>query len=189
MYAIVGLGNVGEEYKDTRHNAGFMVIDELSRRWNITLKRVKFLSFFGKGEIKRNSNKEDVVLAKPLTYMNLSGNAVKPLIDSLVIPTSHLIIIHDDLDIPVGKFRIRVGGGDGGHKGIISILSLIESDFIRIKVGIGQPVSKSGVIDFVLSRFDKEEKLVIKHTVKGAADAIELIIFEGIEKAQTIYNR
>ncbi len=184
MYAIVGLGNVGEEYKYTRHNAGFMVIDLLSERWSIPLKKVKYSSFLGRGKVKT----EEVVLAKPLTFMNLSGKAVKPLLDALKIPVSHLIVVHDDLDIPVGRIKIKVGGGAGGHKGVASILSFIDPEFIRVKIGIDKPQSIDKTVDYVLSRFGKEEEPIIKQSIIYAADAIELIMFKGVEKAQTIYN-
>ncbi|MEA3314164.1 MAG: aminoacyl-tRNA hydrolase [Caldisericota bacterium] len=189
MYGIIGLGNVGEEYKDTRHNTGFTVIDALASRWKISLKKVKYFSFYGKGTAKCGRNKEAVVLVKPITYVNLSGRAVKPFIDDLMIPASHLIIIQDDLDIPVGKFKIKIGGGAGGHKGIASVLSLVESNFIRIKVGIGKPLAKTETVDYVLSRFSPEEKVTMGQIINDVTEAIELIIFEGIERAQTVYNR
>lgn len=189
MYGIIGLGNVGEEYKDTRHNTGFMVIDALAFQWKIALKKVKYFSFYGKGTVKRGRNKEAVVLVKPITYVNLSGRAVKPFIDDLMLPAFHLIIIHDDLDIPVGKFKIKIGGGAGGHGGITSVLSLVESNFIRIKVGIGRPLSKTETADYVLSQFSPEEKVTMGQVITDVTEAIELIIFEGIEKAQTVYNR
>lgn len=189
MYGIIGLGNIGGEYKGTRHNTGFVVIDALAFKWKITLKKVKYSSFYGKGTAKRGRNKEEVVLVKPITYMNLSGRAVKPLINDLMIPPSHLIVVHDDLDIPVGKFKIKIGGGAGGHKGIVSVLSLVESSFIRIKVGIGKPMTKTETVDYVLSQFSPEEKVTMGQVINDVTEAIELIIFEGIEKAQTVYNR
>jgi PTH1 family peptidyl-tRNA hydrolase len=189
MYGIIGLGNIGEEYKGTKHNTGFMVIDALAFKWKITLKKVKYSSFYGKGTAKCGRNKEAVVLVKPITYVNLSGRAVKPLINDLLIPPSRLIIVHDDLDIPVGRFKIKVGGGAGGHGGITSVLSLIESNFIRIKVGIGRPPAKTETVNYVLSQFSPEEKVIMEQVINDVAEAIELIIFEGIEKAQTVYNR
>ncbi|MCD6107666.1 MAG: aminoacyl-tRNA hydrolase [Caldisericaceae bacterium] len=189
MYGIIGLGNVGEKYKGTRHNTGFMVIDALASKWKITLKKVKYFSFYSKGTVKRGRNKEAVALVKPITYVNLSGIAVKPFIDDLMLPTSHLIIIHDDLDIPIGKFKIKIGGGPGGHKGITSVLSLVDSNFIRIKVGIGRPLVKTETVDYVLSQFSLEEKTTMDQVINDVTEAVELIIFEGIEKAQTVYNR
>ncbi len=188
MYAIIGLGNIGEEYRRTRHNAGFMVIDALSKRWGIPLKEIKYSSFFGRGKVEREKESVMVVLAKPLTFMNLSGKAVKPLVDALKIPVSHLIVIHDDLDLPIGRIKIKVDGGAGGHKGIASILSFIDPEFIRVKIGIDKPLSKNKTVDYVLSRFNREEELIMQQTIIYAADAIELIIFKGVGEAQTIYN-
>ncbi len=188
MFIVVGLGNIGDEYEGTRHNAGFAVIDELSRRWKIVPKKIKYQSFYAQGIIKRGEVKEQVVIAKPLTYMNLSGRAVKSLQYAFEIPTDHIIVIHDDLDLPVGKVKIKKGGGDGGHKGLYSIISLIGPDFIRVRVGIGRPERKEDVIDYVLSRFGKYDLPAFEEAVITAADATEDIIFEGIEKAQWKYN-
>ncbi len=188
MFLIVGLGNIGDEYVNTRHNAGFMVVDILASRWKIVPKKIKYQSFYNKGVIKRDGKTGTVVLAKPLTYMNLSGRAVKPLQYAFEIPTDHIIVIHDDLDLPVGTVRIKKGGGDGGHKGLYSIISLIGSSFIRVRVGIGRPKSKEDVIDYVLSPFKKSELDIVNEFLVSAADAVEDIIFLGVEKAQSIHN-
>ena len=189
MFLIVGLGNVGDEFKGTRHNAGFVVVDELSRRWRISLKKIKFQSFFGEGIVKGYGKEQKIVLAKPLTYMNLSGRAVKPLMDALELSDENIIIIHDDLDLPLGEIKIKRGGGDGGHKGLYSIISLIGPSFIRVRVGIGRPGSKEDVVDYVLSRFKKNETILFNESVVDAADATEQIIFSGLDLAQNMFNR
>ncbi len=188
MFLIVGLGNVGDEYTNTRHNAGFMVVDILANRWKIIPKKIKYQSFYNKGVVKRDSKVETVVIAKPLTYMNLSGRAVKPLQYAFEVPTDHIIVIHDDLDLSVGTVRIKKGGGDGGHKGLRSIISLIGPSFIRVRIGIGRPESKEDVIDYVLSPFKKSEVDIVNESLVRAADAVEDVIFLGVEKAQSIYN-
>ncbi len=189
MFLIVGLGNVGDEFEGSRHNAGFVVVDELSNRWHIPLRTIKYQSFFGKGVVKKNGIVQNVVLSKPLTYMNLSGRAVKPLRDAFNLPDDNIIVVHDDLDLPLGTVRVKKGGGDGGHKGLYSIISLIGPSFIRVRVGIGRPESKEDVVDYVLSKFGKNELPVFNESVIDAADAVEDIIFFGLERAQNIFNR
>lgn len=189
MFLIVGLGNIGEEYEKTRHNVGFMTIDALSKAWKIKLKTVKFSSVFGKGEVSFENKKEIVIIAKPLTFMNLSGRAVKPMSESFSIPVSNIIVVHDDLDLPIGSIRIRKDGGDAGHKGIKSIYELMDKNIIRIRLGIGRPEDKNQVVDFVLSKFTKDEEAVIKETIKDTIVAIETIINKGLEEAQRNFNK
>lgn len=189
MYLIVGLGNIGLNYKDTRHNIGFMVIDALAKKWRIPLKKVKYFTLFGQGVVEGKDMREDIVLAKPLTYMNLSGRAVKPLMEHFMLPPSHLIVVHDDLDLPTGSIRIKFAGGDAGHKGIRSILSMLDEDFIKVRIGIGKPDTKGKTIDHVLSRFDREEEQFIKEAINKATNAIETIIFKGLSEAQNSFNR
>lgn len=189
MYLIVGLGNIGEEYEKTRHNVGFMTIDALSKAWKIRLKAVKFSAVFGKGEISFENKKENVIIAKPLTFMNLSGRAVKPLSEYFSIPAGHIIVVHDDLDLPIGSIRIRKDGGDAGHKGIKSIYELMDKNIIRLRLGIGRPEDKNQVVDFVLSKFTKEEEPIINEIIKNTVMAIETIINKGLEEAQRIFNK
>ncbi len=188
MFIVVGLGNIGDEYEGTRHNAGFSVIDELSRRWKIIPRKIKYQSFYNKGVVKKNGIEKHVVIAKPLTYMNLSGRAVRSLQYAFEVPVDHIIVIHDDLDLPLGKVKIKKGGGDGGHKGLYSIIPLTGPNFIRVRLGIGRPERKEDVVDYVLSRFTKSERPVFEEAVVTAADAVEDIMFEGLEKAQWKYN-
>jgi len=189
MHLIFGLGNIGEEYKNTRHNVGFMVIDYLSKKWNITLKKVKYFALFGKGEISFEKIKEGVILTKPLTYMNLSGRAVKPFSEYFMIPASHIIIVHDDIDLRLGNIRIKTGGSDAGHKGIRSIINLINPDFVRVRIGIGRPEDRKQVTDYVLSTFYEDEKTLITDSIERASEAIETIIFKGLNEAQRQFNK
>lgn len=190
MYLIVGLGNIGEEFEGTRHNVGFMAIDVLSKIYKIKLKQVKHSSIFGKGEVTfSDKKKENIILAKPLTFMNLSGRAVKPLCEYFSIPQDHLIVIQDDIDLPIGSIRIRKDGNHAGHKGIRSIYEIMDSNFIRIRIGIGRPEDKSKVVDFVLSRFNKTEDEVIREVLKDTAKAIDVIIESSLEEAQRRFNR
>lgn len=189
MYLIAGLGNIGPEFDETRHNAGFMAIDAIAKSWRIKLKTVKHSAVFGTGEISFEDKKEKVILAKPLTFMNISGRAIKPLCDSFSIPVDRLIVVHDDIDLPVGSLRIRRNGNHAGHKGIRSIYELVDKNFIRIRIGIGRPLEKSEVVDFVLARFSKEEEKIIKEILNDTIHAIETIIFKGLEEAQRKFNR
>ncbi len=189
MHLIVGLGNIGEEYKYTRHNVGFMVVDAFAKEWRIPLRTVKFSALFGIGELSKGEKTEKVIIAKPLTFMNLSGRAVKPLKDAFVIPSENIIVIHDDIDLPIGSIRIKTDGNDAGHKGIRSIYSLVEKNIIRVRMGIGRPYEKSQVVNYVLSTFGKDEVSLLKETIKNAVKSIETIIFSGLEEAQRNFNR
>lgn len=170
MKLIVGLGNPGKQYEETRHNIGFKVIDELSERLNIPLDQSKHKGLYGIGHVKG----EKVILLKPLTYMNLSGESVRPLMDYYEIDIEDLIVIYDDLDIPVGRIRLRQKGSAGGHNGIKSIIAHIGTqEFNRIRVGVNRPSNGQSVSDYVLSRFTKEEQEVLGGIIKKCADACE----------------
>jgi PTH1 family peptidyl-tRNA hydrolase len=189
MFLIIGLGNIGKEYEKSRHNIGFMVVDELAAKWKIPLKTMKYSALFGRGGANNGDISEDVILAKPLTHMNLSGRAVKPLAYAFSVLTNHIIIIHDDVDLACGKMKVKIGGSSAGHKGVGSILELIEENFIRIRIGIGRPYDKKDVPAFVLSPFAKSELPVIKDMIKRASEAVQIIIFNSIEEAQRTFNR
>lgn len=186
MTFIVGLGNPGKKYIQTRHNVGFMVIDKLARKYDLKFEE-NIDYYLCKGSIEG----KEVTIIKPKTYMNLSGKAVKKLIDEEIIrnlPDS-LIVIHDDLDLPIGKMKIKKNGSSGGHKGVQSIIEhLGTKNFIRIKIGIGKD-TKMDVSDYVLSSFSKEQKPLIKEKVLQAVDAIVMILNNGVEKAMNTYNR
>ena len=170
MKLIVGLGNPGREYELTRHNIGFMVIDELAKRWNISLNEQKFKGVFGAGFV----NGEKVILLKPLTYMNLSGESIRPLMDYYKIDVEDFVVMYDDLDIPVGKLRLRMKGSAGGHNGVKSTIShLGTQEFQRIRMGIDRPKNGMKVVDYVLGRFTSEEIPDVNHSIEKAADACE----------------
>ncbi|HCF52925.1 MAG TPA: aminoacyl-tRNA hydrolase [Bacillus sp. (in: Bacteria)] len=170
MKLIVGLGNPGREYELTRHNIGFMAIDELAKRWNISLNEQKFKGVFGAGFV----NGEKVILLKPLTYMNLSGESIRPLMDYYKIDVEDFVVMYDDLDIPVGKLRLRMKGSAGGHNGVKStILHLGTQEFQRIRMGIDRPKNGMKVVDYVLGRFTSEEIADVNHSIEKAADACE----------------
>ncbi|HDX9631289.1 TPA: aminoacyl-tRNA hydrolase [Bacillus cereus] len=170
MKLIVGLGNPGREYELTRHNIGFMAIDELAKRWNISLNEQKFKGVFGAGFV----NGEKVILLKPLTYMNLSGESIRPLMDYYKIDVEDFVVLYDDLDIPVGKLRLRMKGSAGGHNGVKSTIShLGTQEFQRIRMGIDRPKNGMKVVDYVLGRFTSEEIPDVNHSIEKAADACE----------------
>ncbi|MED0981966.1 aminoacyl-tRNA hydrolase [Bacillus paramycoides] len=170
MKLIVGLGNPGREYELTRHNIGFMAIDELAKRWDISLNEQKFKGLFGAGFV----NGEKVILLKPLTYMNLSGESIRPLMDYYKIDVEDFIVMYDDLDIPVGKLRLRMKGSAGGHNGVKSTIShLGTQEFQRIRMGIDRPKNGMKVVDYVLGRFTSEETSGVNQSIEKAADACE----------------
>ena len=193
MKLIVGLGNPGRVYANNRHNIGFICLNYFARTQGIKFDQKRGHARIGIGEAAGNK----VVIAKPQTYMNLSGQSVSLLIRKFNINPNDLLIIHDDLDLPLGKIRIRQGGGSGGHKGIDSIISHLESqDFIRIRVGIGRPVKNEGsaeisddeIIAYVLSDFTDEEKQAIAQVLPMVSEAILCLLTEGLVAAMNRYN-
>ena len=177
---IVGLGNPGKRYEATRHNIGFMVLEKLARDWEVEVKNRSFNALWGKRTIAGNN----VLLAKPQTFMNLSGTAVRQLQSFFKTDISNLIVIHDDLDLPFGAIRLKSGGGTAGHKGLASIESnLGTSGFVRVRLGIGKPVDKSRIEGYVLEPFRKEEQEVLPEVVGRAADACAEIVLNGLQKA------
>ena len=192
MKLIIGLGNPGKEYAHNRHNVGFRCINYLAKIHSITVKQHQCQSQIGVGEIAGKK----VVLAKPKTYMNNSGNAVGRLVQKYGISIEDIIVIYDDMDLPIGKVRLRQVGRSAGHKGIKSIISAVRSEeFLRIRLGIGRPPGEqdSGskediVINYVLSDFTPEEDGVIKPVIAKAADAVESILREGLLSAMNKFN-
>lgn len=194
MKLIVGLGNPGRAYASNRHNIGFRCVDFLSRRHSIPLKKNECRAQTGSGEIAGIP----VLLAKPKTFVNLSGEAVRRLVQKHSVALEDIIVVHDDLDLPLGRLRIRRGGSSGGHKGIASIISAIGSkDFCRIKVGIGRPLGPDGtpttdekvIVDYVLGDFTPEEEKVIAPVIARVAEAIECLLTEGLTAAMDRFNR
>ena len=185
MKLIVGLGNPGARYQFTRHNMGFLVLDQLARELDITVSQKGFDSCFGKGKIGR----VPVFLVKPQTYMNLSGVAVKKVIDYFKTDTENLIIIHDDLDLPFEAIRVKAGGGHGGHKGLISIIDHLGANFTRIRLGIGKPLRKAMVEDYVLSPFNSDETVRLPRLTTTAGKAVQEVVSSGIQAARQKFNR
>ena len=184
MYVICGLGNPGKKYANTRHNMGFITIDQLAEKHDIKVDRVKFKALVGEGRIAG----QKVLLVKPQTYMNLSGEAVRQAMDFYKIVPEELIVIYDDIDIPTGTFRIRKKGSPGTHNGMRSILQhLGDNKFPRVRIGIG----KSKVIplaDYVLGHFGKEETEPMKKAVEHAAKGTLSIVADGLDLAMNKYN-
>ena len=194
MKLIVGLGNPGRGYAHNRHNIGFLCLSHFARTQGIRFDKKQSKARIGRGEAASNK----VVLAKPQTYMNLSGQSVSLLMNRFDIHLDDLLVIHDDLDLPLGKIRIRQCGSSGGHKGIDSIISSLGSqDFVRIRVGIGRPtaspdstpISEDDIIAYVLSDFTAEEKQVISQIIPQVSEAIHLILDEGLDAAMNTHNR
>jgi PTH1 family peptidyl-tRNA hydrolase len=181
---IVGLGNPGPQYSWTRHNAGFMVLDRLSRLSAIPVTRKAFSGLAGDG----NWEGERVYLLKPQTFMNLSGRSVAEALRFYKLSLSDLIVIHDDLDIPFGNVKLKQGGGHGGHNGLRSLAQELGSpDYARIRIGVGRPVH-GDVVNYVLSSFAKDEMDVLLEVLDGALDALEMLLKEGMPKAMSIFN-
>lgn len=181
MLLVCGLGNTGTTYRNTRHNAGYLVLDRYSDRFSQPFSR-KIAGCVV-------TDADGVILAKPDTFMNLSGGPVSALMRKKNILPENLIVIHDDLDMELGRIRLKWGGGDGGHKGVRSIAeNLGTREFHRLKVGIGRdPVMPPE--EYVLAKFRKDEQVILKETLERATDAIEVFLKEGVERAMNLYNR
>jgi PTH1 family peptidyl-tRNA hydrolase len=183
MYLVVGLGNPGDEYKHTRHNVGFDIIDLMKGKYNVSINRIKFKGVYG----EVNISGEKVILLKPSTYMNLSGESVREAVSFYKIPNENIIIIHDDISLDAGKLRIRSKGSAGGHNGLKSIISNLSSDvFTRIKIGVGQP--QNSMIPHVLGKFSKEDRVLVEKTFDASIKAVETIIAKGCTEAMNDFN-
>lgn len=186
MYIIAGLGNPGKKYEGTRHNIGFQVIDALADKYHIKVLESKFKGLVGKGMM----NGEKVLLLKPLTYMNLSGECIGEAVNFFKIDeTSELIVIADDISLDVGQIRMRKKGSAGGHNGLKNIIAhLGHEEFIRMKIGVGDKPAGYDLADYVLGHFNEEEKKILEESKKRAVLAVETIMSDGIEKAMNLYN-
>ena len=185
MKIIVGLGNPGTKYAGTRHNIGFAALTQLADRYKISLNKKELKSITGHGFIEG----EKVVLAMPQTYMNLSGEAVQPLLAFYKCTPEDLIVLYDDVDLDVGRLRIRGQGSAGGHNGMKSIIAMIgNEEFARVRIGVGKKPEDWDLADHVLGRIPKEEFPIFRETCEKAADAVRLIITEGVQAAQNRYN-
>ena len=197
MWVIAGLGNPGTQYANTRHNVGFMLTDLLTARFSASSQQTELSYRFRQATILERS----ALLIQPLTYMNLSGLAVAEILNKYHETPEHLIVIYDDLDLPLGTLRIRPRGGHGGHNGVKSVIENLDTNaFIRIRIGIGHPRScaekkvsdtqgREGVVDYVLQAFQQDEIEPLREVLQQAVEAIELIVTEQIEKAMNFYNR
>ncbi|OPJ55081.1 aminoacyl-tRNA hydrolase [Alkalithermobacter paradoxus] len=185
MYVVVGLGNPGKEYENTRHNVGFNVIDILGERNNIEIKKIKHKAMIGEGRI----GNEKVLLVKPLTYMNLSGESLLEIYKYYKVDNERIIVIYDDIDLDIGKIRIRKKGGPGTHNGMRSIIGKLQfENFPRVRIGVGKPFKGQDLASFVLSRFSKEETHDLNEALNKSALSIESIINESIDTAMNKFN-
>jgi PTH1 family peptidyl-tRNA hydrolase len=182
---IVGLGNPGPKYLLSRHNAGFLVVDILAREENIGIKTVRFDSLFGRGSISG----VPVLLAKPQTFMNLSGAAVEKLVRFFKIDIEDIIIIHDDLDLSFNDVRVKMGGGDGGHKGLRSVIDHLDSpEFVRVRLGIGKSSEKEMIENYVLERFSEDELNLLPDITTKAFNAVIEVVSSGAHAAMNKFN-
>ena len=178
MFLVVGLGNPGAEYANTRHNVGFMAADEIHRRYNFSAFRAKFDGLIAEGNIEG----EKVYLLKPQTFMNLSGNSVVKAASFYKILPQNIVVIHDDMDLPIDKMKAKIGGGAGGHNGLKSIDSCITPNYNRIRLGIGHPNIKAEevVVNHVLSSFSKADKAILEQNIDIIADLLPILLKKGV---------
>ena len=187
MYLIVGLGNPGRQYEATRHNMGFDVIDKLVEEYLVPQAGVKFNAMYGKGRI----GGQPVILMKPLSYMNLSGGPIREMANYFKInPETEMIVIYDDIDLDPGQLRIRKKGSAGGHNGIKHIIQQLGTqNFVRIKVGVGAKPKGWDLADYVLGRFDKDDRALVEEAQERACKAVELILTDSVDAAMNEYNK
>lgn len=184
-FLIVGLGNPGIKYRETRHNFGFMVLDALADELNIPLKKLKYKAMIGEGRL----DDAKLILARPLTYMNNSGDAVWQLAKFFKVPHNHIMVAHDDLDLPLGVLRLRPGGGASGQRGVASIIQKLGTqDFPRVRLGISRPPGQMDPVDYVLEKFLPSEKTLRDIVIKEAVAAIQVFVREGLNAAMNRYN-
>ncbi|MBN1962863.1 MAG: aminoacyl-tRNA hydrolase [Deltaproteobacteria bacterium] len=185
MLLVVGLGNPGKEYEKTRHNVGFRVLDQIVSGIGCC----SWKSLIGARVVKLAIGSSDVLFAKPMTYMNLSGDAVGSLLHYYKLDLKDLIVVHDELDFAPGVVRIKIGGGHGGHNGLRSIITHVGKEFVRVRLGIGKPSINMAGADYVLSSFDKREQSHIDDAIALAAKAVVSIIEDGTQVAMNYFNR
>ena len=185
MYVIVGLGNPEPEYSNTRHNMGFDTINKIAKKYNIEFSKTNFKGIYGTGIIEG----EKVILLKPQTYMNLSGESIKEIIDFYKLNTDNLIIIYDDIDIEPGIIKLRKTGGPGTHNGMKSVIKEIGTEkFSRVRIGIGKPEHKGDLINYVIGKIPEEDKKILEKSTDVAKDAVIEIIKNGMDKAMNLFN-
>ena len=184
MWLIAGLGNPGKEYEGSRHNIGFMVLDKLASRW-------KAPRFTGKlkGDIAQSSFAgQQALLLKPLTYMNLSGQSVQAAMAFYKVPLDTIVVVHDEMDLELGQLKLKRGGGAAGHNGIRSIDQQIGPAYVRVRAGVGHPGSRAGVVGHVLTGFKGKDAIEADFLVERAADAVETVLRDGLERAQNQFH-
>jgi len=182
---VVGLGNPGKTYSKTRHNVGFMVVDKVSDAFSIALEKQKFDTRFGIGSI----NSVKIVLAKPMAYMNRSGPQVQNIAGYFRILCEDMLVVHDDIDLAFGRLKIKEKGGDGGHKGVRSIIDAFGGgDFTRLRIGVGRPDAENDAADYVLGKFTLEERKVLSQIITTAKDAIVTILCKGTKEGMNRFN-
>jgi PTH1 family peptidyl-tRNA hydrolase len=183
---IVGLGNPGVTYKNTRHNVGFMVADKVADVFSILIQRKKFDALYGRGFI----HGIEVILAKPMAFMNRSGPPVQEFLNYFKIPSKDMLVIHDDIDLPLGRLKIIESGGHGGHKGVKSLIDTLGTDdFPRIRIGIGRSEQGISVVDHVLGEFTVDEETILEPIVTMAENAVVTILCKGIKEGMNDFNR
>uniref|UniRef100_A0A1J3D545 peptidyl-tRNA hydrolase n=1 Tax=Noccaea caerulescens TaxID=107243 RepID=A0A1J3D545_NOCCA len=185
-WLIVGLGNPGKKFQGTRHNVGFEMVDALADAEGISMNTVNFKALFGKGAI----GNIPIMLAKPQTFMNASGESVGQIVSFYKIPLKQVLVIYDDLDLPFGKLRLLPKGGHGGHNGMRSIIDRLKGnrDFPRLRIGIGRPPGKMDTANYVLRQFNKQEQLELDYTFQTGLEAIRIMLLEGFNKSATFVN-
>jgi peptidyl-tRNA hydrolase, PTH1 family len=183
-WLIVGLGNPGRQHRENRHNIGFMLVDRLAARHNISLSRVQQRAIVGDGRILS----QPVILAKPQTYMNLSGDAVGPLANFYKIPPERLLVIYDELDLPFGTLRLREKGGPGGHNGMRSIINHVGQNFPRLRLGIGRPPGRMAPAAYVLQDFSAADQPLLAEILDEGLTAVETVLCDGINLAMSRHN-
>jgi peptidyl-tRNA hydrolase, PTH1 family len=191
MYLVVGLGNPGKKYAKNRHNVGFMVVERLAHAHGLPDFKEKFSAVWTKGEISAGGTRHAIALLQPQTYMNLSGDSVQPAAGFLKVDPAHVVVVHDELDLPWQDIRLKVGGGHAGHNGLRSIMQRLGTpEFIRVRVGVGRPPSgfKGDVADFVLNDFDAMERAELPDVVDRAASAVEAVLASGVAAAMNAVN-
>ena len=190
MRVVVGLGNPGEEYAHTRHNAGFDTIDVLAQDWGVSYWKNTCGSLVGEGKVRLNGELTKVILVKPQSFMNLSGGPVSKLLKEYDCPVDELIVIHDELDIDPGTVKVKKGGGHAGHNGLKSIIEKCGSrDFMRVRCGIGRPPGRMSVVDFVLGVPKKDAKDDFDAAVQRSAEAVESLLEKGLARTQDVFNQ
>ena len=186
MKVVIGLGNPGVRCRMSRHNIGFQVVDRLAKTNHILISTKRFKSFYGTGQI----DSQEIALVKPMTFMNLSGEAVKKLVHFFKVGLGDLIVVHDDMDLSFGRLRFKRRGGDGGHQGVRSIINLMGgNNFLRLKIGIGRPPQGMDPAEYVLNDFDQSEQPRVDELLTRAAEALKVMILEGAQAAMNRYQQ